>query len=121
MCYLFCIFLFILARFRIIFNFKIARTQAYKYIKITQLIFEGELKEIDIIKNGIDKTLLNLIKYKKVKSRENLIKPFKIRLQTQEVFDFYKKNPKFTGYIFEDFYKKNKERLIEKLEKYKNK
>ncbi|WP_234925880.1 plasmid partition family protein, partial [Borreliella valaisiana] len=76
---------------------------------------------IDIIKNGIDKTLLNLIKYKKVKSRENLIKPLKIRLQTQEVCDFYKKNLKFTGYLLEDFYKKIKNDPIEKLEKYKNK
>ncbi|WP_420025046.1 chromosome replication/partitioning protein [Borreliella valaisiana] len=92
-----------------VFNFKIAKTRAYKYIKIAQPIFEGELKEIDIIKNGIDKILLNLIKYKKVKSRENLIKPLKIRLQTQEACDFYKKNPKFTGYILEDFYKKIKE------------
>ncbi|WNZ73103.1 chromosome replication/partitioning protein [Borreliella garinii] len=98
-----------------------ARTQAYKYIKIAKLLFEGELKEIDIIKNGIDKTLFNLIKYKKVKSRVNLIKPLKIRLKTQEACDFYKKNPKFTGYILEDFYQKNKEQLIKKLEKYENK
>ncbi|WLN25892.1 plasmid partition family protein (plasmid) [Borreliella valaisiana] len=80
MCYLFYIFLFILARFIIIFNFKIARTQAYKYIKIAKFLFEGKLKEVNIIENGIDKTLFNLIKYKKVKSRTNLIKPLRVRL-----------------------------------------
>ncbi|WLN25844.1 chromosome replication/partitioning protein (plasmid) [Borreliella valaisiana] len=43
-----------------IFEFKIARTQAYKYIKIAKFLFEGKLKEVNIIENGIDKTLFNL-------------------------------------------------------------
>lgn len=104
-----------------IFDFKIARTQAYKYIKIAKLIFEGKLKEINIIENGIDKTLFDLIKDKKVKSRANLIKPLRVRLETQEACDFYKRNPKFTNHLLEDFYQKNKEQLIKKLEQYENK
>ncbi|QFI15028.1 chromosome replication/partitioning protein (plasmid) [Borrelia sp. CA_690] len=104
-----------------IFDFKIAKTQAYKYIKIAKLIFEGKLEEIDIIENGIDKTLFNLMKDKKIKSKVNLITPLRIRLETQEACDFYKRNLKFTSYLLEDFYQKNKEQLIKKLEKYKNK
>ncbi|WP_151074084.1 chromosome replication/partitioning protein [Borreliella turdi] len=104
-----------------IFEFKIARTQAYKYIKIAKLLFEGKLKEVNIIENGIDKTLFNLMKDKKVKSRANLIKPLRVRLETQEACDFYRKNPKFTNQLLEDFYQKNKEQLIKKLERYENK
>ncbi len=104
-----------------IFDFKIARTQAYKYIKIAKLIFEGKLEEIDIIENGIDKTLFNLMKDKKINSKANLITPLRVRLETQEACDFYKMNPKFANYILEDFYQKNKEQLIKKLEEYKNK
>lgn len=104
-----------------IFDFKIARAQAYKYIKIAKLIFEGKLEEIDIIENGIDKTLFNLMKNKKIKSKANLITPLRVRLETQEACDFYKMNPKFTNYLLEDFYQKNKEQLIKKLEEYKNK
>lgn len=103
-----------------IFDFKIAKTQAYKYIKIAKLLFKGEIKEIDIIENGIDKTFFNLVKDKKVKSKINLIKPLCFRVKTKEAFDFYKKNSKFTSYILEDFYQKNKEQLIEKLKKYES-
>ncbi|WP_420025309.1 chromosome replication/partitioning protein (plasmid) [Borreliella yangtzensis] len=103
-----------------IFDFKIARTQAYKYIKIAKLIFEGKLKEINIIENGIEKTLFNLMKDKKVKSTANLIKPLRVRLETQEACDFYKRNPKFTSHLLEDFYQNNKEQLIIKLERYEN-
>ncbi|WP_327785821.1 plasmid partition family protein, partial [Borreliella valaisiana] len=37
-----------------------------------------------------------LYRDKKVKSRTNLIKPLRVRLETQEACDLYRKNPKFT-------------------------
>ncbi|WP_418456559.1 chromosome replication/partitioning protein [Borreliella lusitaniae] len=102
-------------------DFKIARSQAYKYIKIAGLLIDGTIKEINIIENGIDNILRSLIKDKKIKSIASFLAPISIRLKTQEAYDFYKKNSNFTSYLLENLYQKNKKQLIKELEKYENK
>uniref|UniRef100_UPI003B21EDAE plasmid partition family protein n=1 Tax=Borreliella tanukii TaxID=56146 RepID=UPI003B21EDAE len=79
---------------------------------MAKLLFEGELKEIDIIENGIDKTLVDLIKGKNLSlhrfNKTDLAWVFK----TQEKCDFYKRNPKFTNIFLKIFIKKIKSNLL---------
>ncbi|WP_418457370.1 chromosome replication/partitioning protein, partial [Borreliella burgdorferi] len=52
------------------------------------------------------------------KSRQNPIKPLRFQLKTQESYDYYKKNAKFTAFILEELLKNQKDFLKKLLKKY---
>ncbi|AFI31986.1 chromosome replication/partitioning protein [Borrelia crocidurae] len=104
-------------------HYRIAKTQAYEYLKIANAIQEGLVEEKDIIENGIHDIILSLRNktgFSIKKSRQNMIKPLKFQLKRQESYDFYKKNPKFASFILDEIFF-NRKNLLGKLQtKFKN-
>ncbi|ACN55768.1 chromosome replication/partitioning protein [Borreliella burgdorferi] len=102
-------------------DFNVAKTQAYKYLRLATALQEGLIKEDYLIENGI-KNSYNFIKDKESpalkKSRQNPIKPLRFQLKTQESYDYYKKNAKFTAFILEELLKNQKDFLKKLLKKY---
>ncbi|MCD2321119.1 chromosome replication/partitioning protein, partial [Borreliella burgdorferi] len=66
-------------------DFNVAKTQAYKYLRLATALQEGLIKEDYLIENGI-KNSYNFIKDKESpalkKSRQNPIKPLRFQLKT---------------------------------------
>ncbi|WP_029347341.1 chromosome replication/partitioning protein [Borreliella valaisiana] len=97
-------------------DYDLARTQVYGYLKIANAIQEGLLKENYVIQNGVTKTIAFLKKSIDVskKSKQNPIKPLRFQLKSQESYDFYKSNAKFTGYLLDKLFNNEKE-IIERI------
>ncbi|WP_210381114.1 chromosome replication/partitioning protein [Borreliella valaisiana] len=101
-------------------NFKIAKSQAYKYIKIVLGVEKGIIDYTFIANNGIEKAIkqlesINVIK----KSNHNPIKPLRFQLKSQESYDFYKSNAKFTGYLLDKLFNNEKEMIKKIMKEYK--
>ncbi|WP_420025553.1 chromosome replication/partitioning protein (plasmid) [Borreliella yangtzensis] len=101
-------------------DFKIAKSQAYKYIKIVSGVEQGIIDYDFIANNGIEKAIKqleisNVIK----KSNQNPIKPLRFQLKKQESYDFYKNNAKFTAFILEELLENQKDFLNKLLKRYK--
>ncbi|ACK74287.1 MULTISPECIES: chromosome replication/partitioning protein [Borreliella] len=103
-------------------NYNIAKTQAYAYLKLAAALQEGILKEDYLIENGIQNSL-ELIQNKESltfkKSKQNPIKPLRFQLKTQESYDFYKNNAKFTSFMMQDIFENQKDWINKLLKKYK--
>ncbi|WP_418457448.1 chromosome replication/partitioning protein [Borreliella andersonii] len=102
-------------------DFNVAKSQAYKYLKLAAALQDGVISENYLIENGIHNSF-NFIKDKESpalkKSRQNPIKPLRFQLKTQESYDFYKKNAKFTAFILEELIKNQKDFLKKLFKKY---
>ncbi|OJH14478.1 permease, partial (plasmid) [Borreliella bissettiae] len=86
-------------------DFKIAKSQAYKYIKIVSGVEKGIIDYNFIANNGIEKTIKQLESNNVIKkSRQNPIKPLRFQLKKQESYDFYKSNAKFTGFMLDKLF-----------------
>ncbi|WP_151073871.1 MULTISPECIES: chromosome replication/partitioning protein [Borreliella] len=101
-------------------NFKIAKSQAYKYIKIVSGVEQGIIDYNFIANNGIEKAIKqlegsNIIK----KSNQNPIKPLRFQLKKQESYDFYKSNAKFTGFLLDKLFSDEKEIIKRIMKEYK--
>ncbi|AHH11353.1 chromosome replication/partitioning protein (plasmid) [Borrelia coriaceae] len=94
-------------------DYKLARSQAYDYLKIATALANGTLEENYVIENGITQTIafLRTTSSKLKKSKYNLIKPLHLQLKSQESYDFYKKNAKFTGFILDILFSSKKDWL----------
>ncbi|ACL34185.1 chromosome replication/partitioning protein [Borreliella burgdorferi] len=103
-------------------DYKIARSQAYNYLKLATALQEGILKEDYLIENGIHNSL-DLIKDKESptlkKSKQNPIKPLRFQLKNQESYDFYKSNAKFTGFLLDKLFMDKKEIIKIIMKEYK--
>ncbi|ATQ20286.1 chromosome replication/partitioning protein [Borrelia miyamotoi] len=93
-------------------DFVIARTQAFKYLKIYKEILKGTLNLEELKKEGI-KGILRKIKISQ-QSKENPIKPLRFQLKSQDSYDYYKKNAKFTGFLLDKLFSSEKG-LLEKI------
>ncbi|AAF07674.1 chromosome replication/partitioning protein [Borreliella burgdorferi] len=101
-------------------DFKIAKSQAYKYIKIVSGVEKGIIDYNFIANNGIEKTIKQLESNNVIKkSRQNPIKPLRFQLKKQESYDFYKKNGKFTGFLLEELLESQTDLINKLLKKYK--
>ncbi|WP_420025682.1 chromosome replication/partitioning protein [Borreliella valaisiana] len=108
-------------------NYKIAKSQAYEYLRIANAIEEGLVQEKDIIENGIQNSLF-LLKDKEgmkiKKSNRNYIRPLRFRLKTENAYIYYKSKAKFTSFLLEKLLK-DKEALLNEImkeyKKYRNK
>ncbi|APS99334.1 permease (plasmid) [Borreliella mayonii] len=108
-------------------DYRLARTQTYKYLKIATAIEEGVIEEKYVIKNGINDTIC-LLKTKESpslkKSNQNSIKPLRFQLKKEESYFFYKKNSKLTSFILEKIFFEEKNfllKIIKEFETYRNK
>ncbi|MCD2375381.1 chromosome replication/partitioning protein [Borreliella burgdorferi] len=108
-------------------DYRLARTQTYKYLKIATAIEEGLIEEKYVVKNGINDTIC-LLKTKESpslkKSNQNPIKPLRFQLKREEAYYFYKKNPKLTSFLLEKIFFKEKDfllKIIKEFETLRNK
>ncbi|WP_024653097.1 chromosome replication/partitioning protein [Borrelia persica] len=104
-------------------EYKVAKTQAYAYLKLASALQEGILKEEYIIEHGIHNALILIVKEGSrtvKKSKRNPIKPLRFQLKNKESYDFYKKNAKFTSFLMDELYKDKKDLLEEFMKKFKN-
>ncbi|AHH04497.1 Putative plasmid partition protein (plasmid) [Borrelia nietonii YOR] len=99
-------------------KFIIARSQAFLYLRLYKRVLSGDLKIEEIKQFGFREA------YKRIKksdidkniSKVNPIKPLRFQLKSQESYDFYKKNAKFTSYFLDRVFKDKKD-LLEKFMK----
>ncbi|WP_418904988.1 chromosome replication/partitioning protein [Borreliella lusitaniae] len=103
-------------------NYKIAKSQAYEYLRIANAIEEGLVQEKDIVENGIQNSLFFLkdkqgIKVKK--SNRNFVKPLRFQLKTENAYMYYKSKSKFTSFLLEKLLKDKEELLNDIMKEYK--
>ncbi|AMR76166.1 chromosome replication/partitioning protein [Borrelia hermsii] len=102
-------------------DFKIAKSQAYKYIKIAAGVEQGIIDYDFVASNGIENTIRKLEDNSIVKkSRQNSIKPLRFQLKLQESYNFYKQNAKFTGFLLDELFTNRKDLLKEFLNQFKS-
>ncbi|WP_367613216.1 chromosome replication/partitioning protein (plasmid) [Borrelia hermsii] len=100
-------------------DYKLAKSQAYSYLRIASAIQDGILKEEYLVENGFRQSLSFLMEKESrnlKKSKVNPIKPLRFQLKSQDSYDFYKKNAKFTGFVLDKLFSSEKD-LLEKFMK----
>ncbi|UPA18639.1 chromosome replication/partitioning protein (plasmid) [Borrelia puertoricensis] len=104
-------------------NFRIARTQVYEYLRIGNAIEEGLLEEQFVIENGINDAILFLRNKEGInikKSKRNPIKPLRFQLKSQDSYDFYKSNTKFTSFLMDRLFSSKKDLIEEFMKEFKS-
>ncbi|ACO38379.1 putative plasmid partition protein (plasmid) [Borreliella burgdorferi 29805] len=103
-------------------NYKIAKSQAYEYLRIANAIEEGLVQEKYIIENGIQNSLF-FLKDKEggevKKSNRNFIRPLRFQLKTENAYIYYKSKARFTSFLLEKLLKDKEELLNEIMKEYK--
>ncbi|AMR76089.1 chromosome replication/partitioning protein [Borrelia hermsii] len=104
-------------------EYKVAKTQAYAYLKLASALQDGILQEDYIIEHGIHNSLV-LIGNERNKTirklRQNPIKPLRFQLKSHDSYDFYKKNAKFTSFLMDELFRDKKDLLEEFMKKFKS-
>ncbi|WP_421114419.1 chromosome replication/partitioning protein (plasmid) [Borreliella americana] len=103
-------------------SYKIAKSQAYEYLRIANAIEEGLVQEEYIIENGIQNSLFFLkdkegLKIKK--SHRNFIRPLRFQLKTENAYIYYKSKARFASFLLEKLLKDKEELLNEIMKEYK--
>lgn len=102
-------------------DYKLAKTQTYCYLRIAQAIENGVIEEPFLLENGIKETIIflrNSNSEKIKKSKQNPIKPLRLQLKTQEIYDFYKSNSKFTSFMMNEIFENQKDLINKLMKKY---
>ncbi|MCD2410168.1 chromosome replication/partitioning protein [Borreliella burgdorferi] len=103
-------------------DYDVAKTQAYNYLKIANAIEAGVIEEQYVLDNGF-RLILSALKDKESpvlkKSKQNSIKPLRFQLKTQESYDFYKSNAKFTSFMMQEIFENQKDLISKLLKMYK--
>lgn len=100
-------------------NYKIAKSQAYEYLRMANAIEEGLVQEKYIIENGIQNSLFFLKDKeggKVKKSNRNFIRPLRFQLKTEDAYIYYKSKARFTSFLLEKLLK-DKEELLNEIMK----
>ncbi|SCW43129.1 Putative plasmid partition protein [Borreliella japonica] len=106
-------------------SFEVAKSQAYRYLKIYQKVLEGKVS-IDKIKKVGFKAVLRDIDGKRFLSEDIYSKskdtngsiPIRILVKDKELYDFCKQDSKRLYFIIEKIYKDKKEILSELIIEY---
>ncbi|ASJ27746.1 chromosome replication/partitioning protein [Borrelia turicatae] len=104
-------------------DYKLAKSQAYSYLRIASAIQDGILKEEYLVENGFRQSLSFLAEKESTsikKSRVNSIKPLRFQLKNQDSYAFYKQNAKFTNFLMDELFKDKKDLLEEFMKKFKS-
>ncbi|WP_024653055.1 chromosome replication/partitioning protein [Borrelia persica] len=99
-------------------TYRIAKSQAYEYVRMANALKEGLIEEIYIIENGIQNTLLFLRNKEGItlkRSNRNIIKPLRFQLRTEQAYIYYKAKAKFTSFLLEKLLKDEKS-ILDKYE-----
>ncbi|WP_418906301.1 chromosome replication/partitioning protein (plasmid) [Borreliella tanukii] len=105
-------------------DYKLARSQAYTYLKIAGAIKEGLLKQEYLVENGFRQSILFLINSKNAvgKNPNQTLKKFlRLQLKNQESYFFYKKNHKFTEFFLDKVFLDKKDWINQIMEEFKEK
>lgn len=105
-------------------DYKLARSQAYTYLKIAGAIKEGLLKQEYLVKNGFRQSILFLINSKNAVGKnpnQSLKKFLRLQLKNQESYFFYKKNHKFTEFFLDKVFLDKKDWINQIMEEFKEK
>ncbi|AHH14364.1 chromosome replication/partitioning protein [Borrelia hermsii] len=99
-------------------NYNLARTQVYAYLTIAEGLNNNLINEESIITKGIMNTyfFLSAKETENKQKTSNLIKSIKLQFKNQDAYNFYKTNSKFTCFLMEKIFTKDKE-YIEKTKK----
>ncbi|MGF7102074.1 chromosome replication/partitioning protein [Borreliella kurtenbachii] len=103
-------------------NYKIAKSQAYEYLRMANAIEEGLVQEKYIIENGIQNSLFFLKDKeggKVKKSNRNFIRPLRFQLKTENAYIYYKSKARFTSFLLEKLLEDREELLNEIMKEYK--
>ncbi|AHH07540.1 Putative plasmid partition protein (plasmid) [Borrelia crocidurae DOU] len=104
-------------------SYKVAKSQAYNYLKIATAIEKGLLEEQYVLENGF-REVLSLIRIKEgvkiKKSRQSGLKSLKFHFKSQESYDFYRQNVKFASFLMDTLFKDEKKLLEEFMHKFKD-
>ncbi|AHH11069.1 Plasmid partition family protein (plasmid) [Borrelia coriaceae ATCC 43381] len=95
-------------------DYRLARTQTYKYLKIATAIEEGIVEEKYVINNGINNTMFLLRNKEGVnikKSKQNPLRPLRFQLKCPDAYAFYKGNAKLTSFLLEKVFSDEKDFL----------
>ncbi|AHH14623.1 Plasmid partition family protein (plasmid) [Borrelia hermsii MTW] len=104
-------------------DYRLARTQTYKYLKIATAIEEGIVEEKYVINNGINGTMFLLRNKEGVhikKSKQNPLKPLRFQLKCSDAYAFYKQNSKLTSFLLEKIFSEEKEFLAKIKSQYES-
>ena len=99
-------------------NYRIAKSQAYDYLRIATALEEKIVEENYIVKNGVQDVLIFLRNKegKKIKkSNRNIIKPLRFQLKTEQAYIYYKAKAKFTSFLLEKLLENEKD-ILDKYE-----
>ncbi|ABH02487.1 PFam49 partition protein (plasmid) [Borreliella afzelii PKo] len=105
-------------------DYKLARSQAYTYLKIAGAIKEGLLKQEYLVENGFRQSILFLINSKNAVGKnpnQSLKKFLRLQLKNQESYFFYKKNHKFTEFFLDKVFLDKKDWINQIMEEFKEK
>ncbi|AOW96086.1 chromosome replication/partitioning protein [Borrelia miyamotoi] len=99
-------------------EFIISRSQAFLYLKIYKKVLDGSIKIEDIKQKGFKGVYRDIVSLaiKSKSSKQNPVKPLRFQLKSQDSYDFYKKNAKFTSFLMDKIFSSKKD-LIEELMK----
>ncbi|AWG43311.1 permease (plasmid) [Candidatus Borreliella tachyglossi] len=104
-------------------DYRLARTQTYKYLKIATAIEEGIVEEKYVISHGINGTMF-LLKDKEghriKKSKQNPLRPLRFQLKCPHAYAFYKQNAKLTSFLLEKVFSDEKEFLTKIENEFEN-
>ncbi|WP_210378801.1 chromosome replication/partitioning protein, partial [Borreliella garinii] len=74
-----------------------------------------------VLDNGF-RSILSVLKDKESpalkKSKQNPIKPLRLKLKTQESYDFYKSKAKFTSFMMNEIFENQKDLINKLMKKY---
>lgn len=105
-------------------NYRLARSQAYTYLKIAGAIKEGSLKQEYLIENGFRQSILFLMNSENAvgKTLNQSSKKFlRLQLKNQESYFFYKKNYKFTEFFLDKVFLDKKDWIDQIMKEFKEK
>ncbi|WP_187983418.1 chromosome replication/partitioning protein [Borreliella bavariensis] len=105
-------------------DYKLARSQAYTYLKIAGAIKEGALKQEYLVENGFRQSILFLMNSKNSKVEkfsQNSKRFLRLQLKNQESYFFYRKNSKFTEFFLEKVFLEKKDWIEQTMKEFKEK
>lgn len=105
-------------------DYKLARSQAYTYLKIAGAIKEGSLKQEYLVENGFRQSILFLMNSQNSLDKthnQNVKKFLRIQLKNQESYFFYRKNYKFTEFFLDKVFLDKKDWIDQIMKEFKEK
>ncbi|APS99251.1 permease (plasmid) [Borreliella mayonii] len=105
-------------------DYKLARSQAYTYLRIGGAIQEGAIKQEYLVENGFRQAILFLTNSKNAmekKLNQNSSRVLRFQFKNQESYLFYKKNHRFTEFFLDKVFSDRKNWIEQVMKEFKEK